>query len=382
MSRIAIVGAGHMGRSTLTFLLNERPDLTALVIDRSACALDAAQALAPERIDVLCAELSADMDFSECDLVLNLAGPFFSGSDTVARAAIRSGIPYVDIGDDVEATRAVLDLDALAREAGVALITGAGNSPGLTNWMAARLLEEDESLDGIQIVWVVHEPDPGGLAPLRHMLHMAVSPCPYWENGAPAASPGFVPATAQVYALPGPYGQIEAFDTAHPEPLTLPLRFPRLRYVGCKGSLSPSWANGAFSTLGLIGFGYHDDKVELDGVNIEPAEFLWKLMWKRFEKRERPPSKATGMLHVIGLRGSNAVRALNFYDEAPMSRGTGIGAAAASLLVLDSRTEPGAHGVEILPWRAGLEMAEKLSRQDGGVRMDPALLDLEATANV
>jgi hypothetical protein len=193
-----------------------------------------------------------------------------------------------------------------------------------------------------------------------------VSPCPLWRDGAPATSAGFVPATAAAYDLPDPVGEIEAFDTAHPEPLTLPRHFPSLRYAGCKGALSPSWANGAFSTLGRIGFGYHGTTIAYGGVEIEPAEFLWRLMWERYKERTRPPAEAITMIHVIGLRGPVPVRALNIWDAVPMYRGTGIGAAAAGLLLLDGHGSPGAHGVEALPWQQGLALAEQLSRDDGG----------------
>lgn len=367
-----------MGRSALSFMLNRRSDLTAVVIDRSIDALTQARTVAPSQVTIQQAEVSDQLDVSGCDLVVNMAGPFFTGSDAVARAAMHARAAYVDVADDIEATRAILSLDADARAAGIRLVTGAGNSPGLSNWMAARIVEEDPSVDGIQVVWVVHEPDPGGLAPLRHMLHMAVSPCPIWQDGAPATSAGFVPATAKTYDLPEPVGTVEAFDTAHPEPLTLPRAFPSLWYAGCQGALSPAWANAAFSTLGRIGFGYHGTTVRYGDLEIEPAEFLWRLMWERYNERTRPPADAVTMIHVIGLRGSRPVRALNIWDSVPMARGTGIGAAAAALLLLEGHGQPGAHGVEALPWRLGLELAEHLSRDDGGRVLVPSDLTLIA----
>lgn len=376
MTRIGLVGAGFMGRSALSVMLNARPEATALVIDRSTDALEMSRDIDPARVTTRVSEIDDSLALDGCDVVVNLAGPFFTGSDSVARAALRAGIPYVDVADDVEATTAVLALDELARDAGVPLVTGAGNSPGISNWMAARLVEQDPAVDGIQVVWVVHEPDPGGLAPLRHMLHMAVVPCPLWVDGQFTSSAGFVPSTAATYALPEPVGTREAFDTAHPEPLTLPRRFPHLRYAGCKGALSPEWANGAFSTLGRIGFGYHDSTVVYEGIDIEPAEFLWRLMWQRYDARARPGGEAITMIHVIGMRGSQPIRALNLWDAAPMHRGTGIGAAAAGLLLLEGQGAPGAHGVEILPWQDGLRLVEELSMADGGRVLSPVDLDL------
>ena len=165
--------------------------------------------------------------------------------------------------------------------------------------MASRLLADHPEADEIQVVWVVHEPDPGGLAPLRHMLHMAVTPCPVWQDGRLQNSPGYVPATAATYQFPEPLGLTEAYDTAHPEPLTLSRRFPQLRHVRCKGALKPNWANAAFSTLGRIGFGYHDLQVDVNGTPVQQAEFLWKLLWARYERRGRPAGQPVTAIQVI-----------------------------------------------------------------------------------
>ena len=149
------------------------------VLDRQRDNLDRALAIAPERIVAEQTDVYADpLDLAGARLAFNFAGPFYSGSDTIARAAVSAGCDYIDICDDVEGIGPVLALDDAAREAGVTLITGAGNSPGTSNLMAKRLLEMHPGCDGVRVVWVVGDNDPGGLTPLRHMLHMAVAPCP------------------------------------------------------------------------------------------------------------------------------------------------------------------------------------------------------------
>jgi lysine 6-dehydrogenase len=362
-----LIGAGHMGRSALGILLRRLPELTVTVVDRDPGAVATAQAIDPRRVDGVVGDVTAeDFHLPGADLVLNLAGPFFAGSDRAARHAIAAGAAYVDIADDVEATTAVLALDDDARRAGVPVLTGAGNSPGVSNWLAADLIEQHGDVDGIQVVWVTHEPDPGGLAPLRHMLHMAVTPCPLWRDGRMQQSPGFVPSTAATYDLPAPVGPTEAYDTTHPEPFTLPRRFPHLRYVGCKGALAPAWANAAFSTLGRIGFGYSDVRLEYGDRRIEPAEFLWRLLWQRHDRRERPPAESTTMIHVIGLAGDRPVAAHTIWDPAPMYRGTGLGAAVAALMLLEDGAPAGAAGVEVLPHRKALDLFFELADRDGG----------------
>jgi lysine 6-dehydrogenase len=367
MSHLAIVGLGQMGSATLRILMEQLPDTTFLALDRAPEALRAAELLDPARVNGRVTDVTdGEVDLDGVDLVINLSGPFFAGADTVARAALKSGTAYIDIGDDLEATETILKLDAEAKAAGVPLITGAGWSPGVSNWLAARLIDENPTTDGIQVVWVTHESDPGGSAPLRHMLHMAVSPCPLWVDGGWIQSPGFAPETAATYDFPDPLGATEAYDTAHPEPMTLSRHFPQLRYASCKGSLQPAWANAAFSTLGKIGFGYTDVEVEVEGVRIQPAEFLWRMLWARYTKRPAKDSVATTALLVQALQGQDVLATLAISDDAVMSRGTGLGAAVAALVALREPLPAGAWGPEVLPWGIALPEYERIGKVLGG----------------
>jgi len=375
MVRIAVVGLGQMGLSALRILHAQRPDAEFVAVDRSAHAVEVASRLGDNVGGWVTDVATEPLDLAEIDIVLNLAGPFFAGSDAVARAALRAGSTYVDIGDDVEATETILALDGQARRAGVALVTGAGLSPGVSNWMAARLLDHHPDADGVQIAWATHESDPGGLAPLRHMLHMAVNPCPVFVDGVWRQSPGFVPSTGATFQFPQPLGEVEAFDTAHPEPITLARHYPRLRNAGCKGALLPQWANSAFSTLGRIGFGYSDVPVEVNGVTIEPAEFLWRLMWARYNRKEARERTATTSVLVQALQGQHVLETLAIIDDAVMARGTGLGAAVAVLAALDLRPESGAWGAEALPWQTTLPLFVKLAEENHGFPaglVDPA----------
>lgn len=369
MSRtIAVVGLGSMGRSALAILAAEDPGLRFTLIDRDETTLSAVRAsLSAARVNES-HRLDVNTDplpLRGIDLVLNFAGPFFSGSDKVARAALQAKAAYIDVGDDVEATRAILALDSEAKNAGIPLITGAGLSPGISNWLAVQLLVAHPHCDEIKIVWVTHEPDPGGLAPLRHMLHMAVTPCPVWRDGRIVETPGFVTSTAEYFDFPPPFARIQALDTSHPEPLTLSRRYPHLRAIGCKGALRPDWANAAFSTLGRIGFGDAGERVTYGDLSIEPAEFLWRMMWQRYKHRPaRDRSVATGVM-IMALREGALIEARTVIDDGDMSRGTGLGAAAAALTLLEEDAQPGAAGVEAIPADRGIARFLHLARTRG-----------------
>lgn len=59
-------------------------------------------------------------------LVINAAGPFAETGRPIIEAALASRTPYLDVAGEIDHLRFVGDLDQRARDAGVALLTGAG----------------------------------------------------------------------------------------------------------------------------------------------------------------------------------------------------------------------------------------------------------------
>ena len=355
---------------TLRMLLRRLPEASFTVVDRSEASLERARALGPHRLAAERRDVAADgpPNLAGCDAVINLAGPFYRGSDTVARAAMEAGVAYIDICDDAEGAQAILDLDEEAAAARVPLITGAGNSPGMSNVMGKKLLADFPNCDGVRVVWVVRDANPGGLAPLRHMLHMAVSPCPIWRDGKLDDTPGFVPSTRRDYVLPEPVGATAAFDTAHPEPLTMGRAYPELRHVSVQGALLPNWANEAFSMLGRLGFGYHDLTVEVDGATVHPDEVLWKLLWARHKRRSGAGAmRGLTCVQTQVLRGDEVCATMTILDDHSMVRTTGLGAATAVLCVLERRPSPGAWGTEVLDADRALEILSELAEAEGAL---------------
>jgi lysine 6-dehydrogenase len=367
---IAIVGVGAMGSATLEILLRKLPDARFVVLDREPAHVERAVALDPGRVagSVGTVEAEGFAGLGASDLVINTAGPFYLGSDTLARAALGTGVPYLDISDDIAGTKAVLALDAEARAAGVPLLTGAGGSPGVSNLVAKHILETHPECDGIRVVWIACEDDPGGLAPLRHMLHMATHPAPVWREGSIVDAPGFVPQSAMEHEFPG-LGTIRAFNTAHSEPLTLSREFPHLKQITVQGALLPNWVNDAMSILGRLGFADDELRIKVDGGGeIEPSTALWRLLWARHEKQHRGRSpRGISAVQVQGLVGDDAVVVMTYVDRENMMRTTGVGIAAAALAVLDETPPAGAHGVEVLDAERTLRTVEELWEAEGAV---------------
>lgn len=378
MTRIALVGAGEMGRASLGILVDALPDTSFHVFDQSEQSLEKAALLAPDRILTERTDVHVNPpELVDMDLVLNFAGPFYTGQTTVARAAIAGDCAYLDICDDVEGIRPILALDQSAKEAGVPLVTGGGNSPGTSNLMAKRLLELHPECNGIRVVWVVGDTDPGGLAPLRHMLHMAVAPCAVWRDGAFVDEEGYVPHTAATYELPE-IGQTEVYNTAHSEPITMARAFPDLGYIGVQGGLLPHWSNELFSAIGRIGFGYDDLVVDIDGRSVEPVEVLWKVLWARHDRRHGDKQSKPGMTIVTAqaLEDGEVRATMSVVDPHSMVRTTAIGASSQAVAMIDEMPPPGAWGTEVLEAESTLALLEEIAASidaiPGGLRYEPS----------
>lgn len=102
MVSVGIAGLGQMGSAALRILLEQLPDAQFLAMDRAPEAVRRAESLDPARVRGRVVDVTAEsVDLDGVDVVLNLSGPFFAGSDGLAQAALRSGTTYIDIGDDL-----------------------------------------------------------------------------------------------------------------------------------------------------------------------------------------------------------------------------------------------------------------------------------------
>ena len=72
------------------------------------------------------------------DVVVNTIGPFQAADYRVAQACIKAGVHYIDLSDSHQFVAGIAQLDAAARAAGVAVITGASTVPALSGAVVAE----------------------------------------------------------------------------------------------------------------------------------------------------------------------------------------------------------------------------------------------------
>ncbi|OJJ56239.1 hypothetical protein ASPSYDRAFT_1158790 [Aspergillus sydowii CBS 593.65] len=241
-------------------------DLNTAVIESLAAKLPAGRA-STHKLNLFDESALARL-ISGAGLVVLGAGPYSKTSHPVIKACIAARAPYLDFDDDVESTQGALALTREAKEAGVPLYIGCGASPGLSNVMAMDAARELDSIDSIDLCWLVGDEASVGKAVLQHLMHIAAGPCLTWLNSKPTVNESWVGTTyAPMYTDDG---ERLLHETAHPEPVTLPRHFPNATRIQCFGSLDPKPLNGVARGLGTA--------VRARAVTMDDAvEFLYNL---------------------------------------------------------------------------------------------------------
>ena len=158
--RVLVVGgAGAFGRR-LVEQLAATTDCDIVLGGRTAAKLDAAIAKLkhdyPNRT-IEGAVLDKDTVQPERLRALNLnvavdaAGPYQDAEPALARTAIAAGVNYIDLADAREFVAEFAKLDADAKAAGVACVTGASSTPALSNAVLDRLTQGWQRVDDVAI---------------------------------------------------------------------------------------------------------------------------------------------------------------------------------------------------------------------------------------
>jgi hypothetical protein len=266
--RIVVIGAaGQMTSVAVNTLIKHFPEHEFLLTDYNISALQATHdSLAGiAGVDLQSLDLYQSDALAQAvqgaDLVINGAGPFHKTAAVVSRACIAAGADYLDIGDDVESTQEAIAMDAMARDAGVALYVGCGASPGITNVIAADLINQLDDIETIEVGWTVGDEGAHriGRAVVEHVVHIGAGECITWRNGKPFVSQSFV--DSRVIPMGGALGDYRLYECAHPETVMLPFSFPHIRNAWCWGGLHPQSVNGLIIGIARA---YRSGKMTID----------------------------------------------------------------------------------------------------------------------
>lgn len=254
--RVVVIGAGgEMCRVAVERLAQAPGNLELVLTDLRTEPLEALARKVPadratvQRLDLFDDDaLRALVDGAA--LVLLGAGPYIRTSGPVIEACLEARVPYLDFDDDVESTEHALTLDQKAEAAGIPIYVGCGASPGMSNVMAVDAAGDLDTVDMIDLCWLVGDERPNvGRAVLEHLLHISAGDCVTWEDGRRVVHETFVE-TGRFPILAG-QPDVLLYETAHPEPVTLPRRYPDAQRIRCVGGLDPAPLNGLARGMGL-----------------------------------------------------------------------------------------------------------------------------------
>ncbi|MDH6135759.1 NAD(P)-dependent dehydrogenase (short-subunit alcohol dehydrogenase family) [Kitasatospora sp. MAA4] len=153
---VVVYGAtGHTGRFVVAEL--RRRGFTTIVSGRDAAQL---AALAAERGDVQVRPAtvddpaSLDRALAGAAAVVNCAGPFAVTAGPVVEAALRAGIPYVDVAAEIEANVSMFaDHAEAAREAGTSVVPAMAFYGGLGDLLVTAAMGETTAADEAHVAY-------------------------------------------------------------------------------------------------------------------------------------------------------------------------------------------------------------------------------------
>jgi uncharacterized protein YbjT (DUF2867 family) len=151
---VAVFGAyGHTGRFVVSELQSR--GLLPILAGRDAAKLQAVGNSYPGsemRVATVDDPASLDRALSGAAAVINCAGPFIDTAAPLVEAALRAGIPYLDVSAEQASVLAVIERFAdAARDAGVAVVPAMAFYGGLGDLLATAAMGDWTSVDEISV---------------------------------------------------------------------------------------------------------------------------------------------------------------------------------------------------------------------------------------
>ncbi|NHJ01710.1 MAG: saccharopine dehydrogenase [Candidatus Heimdallarchaeota archaeon] len=303
-------------------------------------------------------------ELEQVDVVLNCIGPFYLYGPLVLRVAIEMKKNYIDVNDDVDATREVLSMDKLAKEAKITALIGMGSSPGVTNLLAKfaakQLLDTVKSVD----IYHAHGGEPfEGAAVIYHRIHSMSIEIPVFINGS-FQNVNFFGKNGEALEeeiLFHKIGTYRVHPYPHPETITLPKYLEIIDRVTNKGTVLPP--EYFYLIRDLVKLGLNDNTlINVKGNLISSLDFIIPYI---IHQRERilkeinfGPQQGCIKIVVEGIKDQKPQKCIfSLTSEGKaMGEGTGLPAAFGTILMIRNQVR----GKGVLPPEACVNPLEFL----------------------
>lgn len=241
---VLLLGAGAMGTLAAQTIsgFDEVDKLIVASLNRAeveSAAVRCRGHVVPETIDVTDHDRLVAL-MQRADLILNCVGPFFRFGVPILNAAIEARVDYLDICDDPEPTRNMLDMDEKARNAGITAIIGMGASPGINNLLGAMVCDRLDEVDLLVAGWNIEEKTEDRLEFSAAVIHWmeqcsgTILECRDGQliNGKPLLD--------LEVDYPG-RGRRTIYTVGHPEPVSFHYSWPNVRETHCGMVMPSAW---------------------------------------------------------------------------------------------------------------------------------------------
>jgi saccharopine dehydrogenase (NAD+, L-lysine-forming) len=379
MSRVVVIGGCGIVGSVAVRTLASFSDFDEIVI--ADINEEGARERAAEIGTETCSALVVDAGVPDsiknavegADVVLNCCGPFYKYGPIVLKAVIEAGIDYVDVCDDFDATKKLLQMNVIAEEAGVTALTGMGSSPGVANLLAKFCA--DHMLDEVDSIDILHahggEPNEGP-AVVAHRIHSMLADIPMYLDGRFTTVRYF---EESGHALEEDVdfhcvGTYRCYPYPHPETITLP------NYIDCQrvtnlGCVIPTEYYDLIR--GIVKLGVVEEvPINVRGQEVVPRDFtIAYIISRRDEILEEVGFGTQRGCLKITMKGTAEGKPHQFdfslaSEGQSMGEGTGIPAAIGALLMQRGKIS----GRGVLPPEACIDPLEFLGLMQEYLKLD------------
>lgn len=318
--RVVLLGAGLQAQAAC-FDLIQQQDLTEIVVADADAGR--ARALAQRWRDprVKATTLDAADEAAATELLRGaraaLSAVPYRFNAGLARAAVRAGCSFCDLGGNNDVVAQELGLDDAARAAGVTIVPDCGLAPGMVSVIAAHAVAALDQVDSLELRVGGLPRQRGGLLDyslvfsIEGLINEYVEDAVVLEGGEPRRVPSLEDIETLVF--PPPFGELEAFNTSGGIS-TLPETFRgKVRRMNYKTIRYPGHGRvfNALHRLGLLS----STPVEVEGASVRPRALFAAVAGPVLDRGE--PDVVLVRVTALGTRGGKAVRRVYEMIEHP-----------------------------------------------------------------
>jgi saccharopine dehydrogenase-like NADP-dependent oxidoreductase len=312
---LVLGGAGAVCNETTRDLIKSSDFDEIVVADYN---LEAANALVEEINDKRLETVFFDADdygsmlklFPGFDVVVN--GLPWKYDLSVTKACVEVGVNGLDVSTEEEQW----DFHTTAKDKDVVFIPGVGATPGITNVMARRAVDQMDEVDEIQINFAAFRcpaPAPGLLITFLYEFHPKTEERVYYKDGE-FVWVGPFEGLKTVNFL-GPIGDQEVCYIPHEETWTMPksLGAKAVSVHGCFPPHAMRLAKAMFES-GL----YSEEMISVKGIETTAFEMMHDILLQLPETKETPLWAYGLVVDVFGKKEGREVKITQWNQHPPM----------------------------------------------------------------